>query len=410
MKYKILNKKNIEEYLMSIKNIKEYFAGDDLFIDEIGNGNLNYVFFIKSLKDNNKALILKQAVPYLRCLGEDFLLGRERMTYEIRALKQFRNNTPLHIPFLYDCNENMSTVIMQYLEDHIDLREGLIQKNTYPDFSEHITSYLTNNLFKTSSLYLSSKEKRNLLGQFNGNAELCKLSEDFIFTFAFMEHETNDSLSKNSDDFKALIEDTVFKKEVLSLKYKFMTQNDALLHGDFHTGSIMINEKETFVIDPEFSFIGPFGFDIGALFANLCTSYVSHVLQKASPSYLEYLLQNLSELLEKFEEKFLNLWIKQEESALLTKGFIRNEEMLSYKKEFVLGIFRDSIGFAGCKIARRIFGASGVLEIRNIKDEVLKKEVMHICLNIAKRFVKENKKLSSIQDVFAIIKEEIKPS
>mgnify|MGYP000075084073 CR=1 FL=1 len=410
MQYKILNKTNIEEYLMSIKNIKEYFNGDALFIDEIGNGNLNYVFIIKSLNDNTKALILKQAVPYLRCLGEDFLLGRERMTYEIRALKQFKENTSLHIPFLYDCNESMSTLVMQYLDSHIDLREGLIQKNTYANFSEHISSYLADNLFKTSSLYLSSKEKRNLLDQFNGNEELCKLSEDFVFTFAFMEHESNDILSKNNDDFKALIDDVIFKKEVLALKYKFMTQNDALLHGDFHTGSIMISEKETFVIDPEFSFIGPFGFDIGALFANLWTSYVSHVVQKSPSSYLKYLLQNLSDLLEKFEEKFLTLWEKQEESALLTKGFIDNEEMLSFKKEFVLGIIRDAIGFAGCKIARRMFGASGVNEIRNIKNDLLKKEAMHICLNIAKRFVKENKNLASIQDVFEIIKEEIKPS
>lgn len=33
--------------------------------------------------------------------------------------------------------------------------------------------------------------------------------------------------------------------KVTRLKYKFMTSTQALLHGDLHTGSIMVNEKST---------------------------------------------------------------------------------------------------------------------------------------------------------------------
>ena len=44
MEYKILDKTNIQEYLYSIENIKNYFENDDLIIDEIGDGNLNYVY------------------------------------------------------------------------------------------------------------------------------------------------------------------------------------------------------------------------------------------------------------------------------------------------------------------------------------------------------------------------------
>ena len=61
-----------------------------------------------------------------------------------------------------------------------------------------------------------------------------------------------------------IFNDMEFKQKVLELKYKFMTQSDALIHGDLHTGSIMLNKKETYIIDPEFAFVGPFGFDIGA--------------------------------------------------------------------------------------------------------------------------------------------------
>ncbi len=78
MSYYILDKTNIVEYLHSIKNVKNYFGDDDLSIDEIGDGNLNFVFIIKSKNDESKALILKQAVPYLRCVGEEFLSRRSR--------------------------------------------------------------------------------------------------------------------------------------------------------------------------------------------------------------------------------------------------------------------------------------------------------------------------------------------
>ena len=47
-----------------------------------------------------------------------------------------------------------------------------------------------------------------------------------------------------------------------------MTAAEALIHGDLHTGSIMVNQDETKVIDPEFAFYGPMGFDVGLLLAN----------------------------------------------------------------------------------------------------------------------------------------------
>ncbi len=336
MSYYILDKMNIVNYLNSIKKVKDYFGGDTLQIDEIGDGNLNFVFIIKSKQDDSKALILKQAVPYLRCVGEEFPLNRDRMTYEIRALQSYYDKTPTNTPIIYDANENMSAVVMQYLSEHIIMRKGMISQTIYPKFADHISSFLANNLFKTSSLFLDSTQKRELLGKFNTNTQLCKLTEDFVFTFAFMEHETNDSYAQNNETAKKLFEDVKFKKAVLALKYKFMNQGDALLHGDLHTGSIMLNKKETFIIDPEFAFVGPFGFDIGALIGNLIMSYTSHIALESEITYSEWILDLIEEILQKFEIKFLDLWSEQKESALITDGFIDDENLAEYKKEFML--------------------------------------------------------------------------
>ena len=69
--------------------------------------------------------------------------------------------------------------------------------------------------------------------------------------------------------------DEKLKIAISRLKLKFMKNTDALLHGDLHTGSIMVTKNDTKVIDPEFAFYGPMGFDIGALIANLLMSFFS---------------------------------------------------------------------------------------------------------------------------------------
>lgn len=406
MEYKILNTDNIKEYISSIEDIKNYFENDDLEVEEIGDGNINYVFIIKSKSDKNKALILKQAVPYLRCLGEDFSLKRERMTYEIRALKEFSQNTTEHIPKIYYTSEEMSSVFMQYLDSHIIMRSGLISQIKYPKFSEHISDYLAQNLFKTSSLYLDSVSKREFVDKFNTNSELCAISEDFLFTFAFMEHPTNADFATGHPLFEKLIKNQTFKEQSLNLKYRFMTKNDALLHGDLHTGSIMVNEDETYVIDPEFSFVGPFGFDIGALIGNLIMSFVSHKAL-GNDEYASWVLNTIDEVLEKFEAKFLKLWDEQKSSALITEGYIDPNYLKSFKQSFMKDIFRDTAGFAGIKMTRRMFGAAGVADIRDIEDKDIKEKAMELCLNISTRLVTFHKVLDDKNVLLDIIKNEI---
>jgi len=400
MNYKILDLNNIIPYLKSIQNIKEYFGEDPLHVSEIGDGNLNFVFIIKSEKAPKKALILKQAVPYLRCVGEEYPLSRERMTFEIRALLKQSELTPKLVPFIYDSSEEMSVVVMQFLDEHIIMRKGMIAGMVYPDFSEHISTFLAQNLFKTSSLFLDSTCKRQLVESFNKNVELCKLTEDFVFSFAFMDHESNDENAKDNETAKNLFEDMDFKRNVLKLKYKFMTQSDALLHGDLHTGSIMLNQKETFVIDPEFAFVGPFGFDIGALIGNLVMSYVSHMDNK---SYQQWILELIENILTSFEEKFLTQWNEVDESALHVKGFMSKDELASFKKEFMKNILRDTVGFAGCKMARRMFGIAGVEDIRAIEDKKAKDRAEAQVLEIAKRFVKNYENIETIQDIKKMI-------
>ena len=87
--YKTLDKESIPGYLSSLPSVVS-LLGDctNIDISEIGDGNLNFVYRVSSSADPSKSVILKQAVPYLRMVGEEWPLSRDRMTFEIRALKQ----------------------------------------------------------------------------------------------------------------------------------------------------------------------------------------------------------------------------------------------------------------------------------------------------------------------------------
>ena len=66
-------------------------------------------------------------------------------------------------------------------------------------------------------------------------------------------------------------------------KYQFMTSMQALVHGDLHTGSIMLTPTDTRVIDPEFALVGPIGFDVGAVIGNLFLAYFAQEGHEAAP-------------------------------------------------------------------------------------------------------------------------------
>lgn len=401
MEYTILDNDKVRGYIQGTPQLMAVLGEGELNIQEVGDGNLNYVYIIES--PNNK-MILKQAVPYLRIAGEGWPLSRERMNYEIRALEYFSEIAPAFIPTIYHTNEAMSVVAMRFLENHTIMRRGLIAGIRYPNFAGQITDFLAASLFKSSSLYLSGEAKRALMDRFNTNTQLCKITEDFVFTFPYMEHDSNNINPKMASVHKDLQNDTEFKVQMLKLKYLFMNQSDALLHGDLHTGSIMLNADETYVIDPEFAFFGPFGFDIGALIANLLQSYVSHFERSKDRDFQEWLLETVEEIFVQFEAKFLGHWNRTHESGLVAQGYADKAVLDSFQKEFMQMIFRQSVGFAGAKMARRLFGIAGVEDIAGIDDLDARARVEQKSLAIAKRFVKEYEKIENVKELIGIIK------
>jgi 5-methylthioribose kinase len=405
MKFIPLNAVSIPGYLDTIESLRGIIRCDALEIQEVGDGNVNFVYRV-TCTATNTTLILKQAVPYLRLAGESWPLSRSRMRYEARALKLYESLVPTHSPKLLHVDEKISLLIMQYLSEHTILRYEMVKCRYYPLIGEHLSTFLAETLFKTSSFYLDSGEKRKLVDQFNQNTDLCKLTEELIFSFPFMDAESN---YKNPLLVKAaqrLRADTLFKINIATLKYRFMTKADALIHGDLHTGSIMVSNDETFVIDPEFAVVGPFGFDIGKLVGNFLLSYISHFYRSSNSDYGEWLLSTALEILEKFQAKFLSLWATHEykESALFYVGYFNRVEIALFRQQFMREVLQEAIGYAGCVMARRVLGIAGVVDIRGIEDPIIRTQVEAVSLELAKILVKSQHLITSTKDFELIVR------
>ena len=121
---------------------------------------------------------------------------------------------------------------------------------------------------------MHTAERKADLALFAGNVELCDITEALVFTDPYFAAPLNRHTSPQLDAIVAQLRaDVDLKVAAQHLKLKFCAHAETLLHGDLHTGSIMVHADDARAIDPEFAVYGPFGFDVGMLIANFLMAY-----------------------------------------------------------------------------------------------------------------------------------------
>jgi 5-methylthioribose kinase len=391
---------NEQEAVAYAKNIPGLFPDDARLISrEIGDGNLNLVFHIKDEGPSGKSAIFKQALPYARVVGESMPLTLDRSRIESEALILQGSLCPGAVPKVYHYDTDLALTVMEDLSAYQIMRKGLVERKHYPDFAEHIGTFLARTLFLTSDLALDPLEKKKKVVEFT-NPELCKITEDLVFTDPYYDAETN--------TFNPLIEGAVhdiwhndaLKLEIAKLKEGFLTRAQALLHGDLHTGSIMITEADTKIIDPEFAYYGPMGFDIGAVIANLLLNYAAHEGhtpdKEEREDYQAYLLNTVTSLWTVFEREFRALWQeKLAEPSAAVPG---------YADDYLRRLLQDTTGYAGCKMMRRVIGLAHVSDLESIEDPELRAKGEMLALEIGQRLVLKRESISHIDDIASLVK------
>uniref|UniRef100_A0A0E0PFG6 S-methyl-5-thioribose kinase n=1 Tax=Oryza rufipogon TaxID=4529 RepID=A0A0E0PFG6_ORYRU len=382
--FRPLDEASLVAYIKATPALAARLGGrlDALTIKEVGDGNLNFVYIVLS---DAGSLVIKQALPYIRLVGDSWPMSRERAYFEASALQKHRALCPDHVPEVYHFDRAMSLIGMRYIEPpHIILRKGLIAGVEYPLLAEHMADYMAKTLFFTSLLYNSTTDHKKGVAQYCDNVEMCRLTEQVVFSDPYMLAKYNRCTSPFLDnDAAAVREDAELKLEIAELKSMFIERAQALLHGDLHTGSIMVTPDSTQVIDPEFAFYGPMGYDIGAFLGNLILAYFSqdgHADQANDrKAYKKWILKTI--------EDSWNL-------------FHKNSELLRLaQKKYMTSLFHDSLGFGSAKMIRRIVGIAHVEDFESIEDASKRASCERRALNCAKAILKGRRQFESIGQV-----------
>ena len=383
----------VEDAGVLLKRMGVYSAEDSLTGEEIGDGNLNYVFRLSD-KKSGRSVIIKKAVPFLRVVGDTWPLTEERASIEAQALKFQARVAPMHVPALYAYSPDDHAIVMEDLS-HLKVMRGVLNEgHQFPDFSGHIAHFLAQTLFWSSDRSGQIEDKKRRAAEMT-NPELCRITEALIFTDPFYNAQTNHIEGYLGKAVEALWQDSFVLEKVFFLKDRFMTDGQALVHGDLHTGSIMVGAEETRVIDPEFAFYGPMGFDVGLLLANLFLNMLGHTARKTSKAHIEYLRRTAQMVWIQFAEEFAALW--RETSY---DGVFHTSEI---ERTYLRGVLRDARGYAGCEMIRRTIGLAQVSDLTLIVPEGSRRNAQEAALGAGRDLIKEYEENEDIDSVLAVV-------
>jgi len=376
-----------------------FTADESLRVEEIGDGNINFVYRVSG--DSN-SLIIKQALPYVRIIGEGWPLSQDRVRIEAEALQLEAKHCPDLVPRVYSYDAEQCAIVMEDIGAFENLRIVMVRRQKLPLLAEHLGRFLADTLFYTSDLYLDTYEKKSLVKGFI-NPDLCKISEELFFWDPYCDHERNSINEFIRADAEQLWQDNALKLEVARLKAKFLNQAEMLLHGDLHSGSVFANQSGTKIIDPEFAYVGPAGFDIGSIIGN----YLLNVAGQANQSgdhversdYQQWLLEGVKTLWNTFEQRFLQ--------HMQTETRDPSLQLDEYADWYMSELLADSLGYAGAEMIRRTIGLAHVLDLESIEDAERRADSERLALKLGQILSKQRSAFTGIDQAIDMLRQQL---
>lgn len=348
----MMTQDTIVNYLNATPVLRALLGSEPLHVSEIGDGNLNFIFRAFTPQ---KSLIIKYAPPYLRLLGEDFKLPQQRICVEMHTMAYFKTIAPTLIPSIYHTNEKAFLFVMEDLKEFETLQKVQLKMPIALSVYEKLGDFL-------GKIYAHTPPLKEL--DYYENATLKNISENYIFRFP---HIPNHEALAIPPFFKPLPKDAHFYQGIEMLLELFLNAKETLIHGDLHTGSVMVKEDKIAIIDAEFSFFGPLGFDMGNLFA--------HIL--------------FGEIYALFEGKKVQ-W--KEAINAVWKSFGHDEHIL-----------QTSVGFCGAELYRRLVVPAKAKPLEAISTQKNKEKAYYLVDALAIDLVSNFLHVKHIEDFYTMI-------
>ena len=391
-------------FLMKPEDVKRYavdvlhFFQPDEETDcvEIGDGNINYVFQVRSRK-NGRSVIVKQADKLLRSSGRPLDLYRNKIEAETLMLEA--RLAPKFIPEVYHYDETMAALSMEDISAYKNLRKELAAGRVYGHLSENLSDFLAQSLLPTTDLVMDRQEKKKQV-KFFTNPELCDITEDLVLTEPYLAQPMNprnkNIVTPGNEDFvrEHLYEDEALHAEVAALRNGFMNNAQALIHGDLHTGSIFVKQDSTRVFDPEFAFYGPMGYDIGNVVANMIFAW-DNGRAAGADAFCDWCLKAIADTIDLFCEKFLVCF-----DACVTDLMAKTP---GFKEFYLESVLSDTAAYAGTELIRRTVGMANVKDVTTIADVAKRAHAEKVNILCAKDYIMNRTAFKNGADFIAAV-------
>ena len=373
--YEVLTPETLPERLSAVESLKDVVGDDSSLwkVDEVGDGNLNLVFIVEGL--SGKAII-KQALPYVRLVGDSWPLPLYRAFYEHHALVRQARRSPGAVPKVLYFDEAQAMIVMEFLEPHIILRRKLIRGEKVEGLANFLGAFCAQTTFRGSELSLTSAEKKADVGLFSGNVEIPAITEGLVFTDPYYAAEINNHTAGLEGVVVKLRSDVALKVKVQQMLQRFASNTETMLHGDLHSGSIMSTANDSRVIDPEFAQYGPMGFDVGMLIANFLMAYFSQPGHRGDDlaDYQDWILQVVSETCDVFDAEFRRLWGSERTGMLYPKSLFeaQGHDSTPACDAVLVQIWQDAWTVCGIEMHRRCLSLAHNADFEEIKNQTIR--------------------------------------
>lgn len=386
-------------------------SADTWRIREVSDGNLNVVYIVTGPAGG---VCVKQSLPYVRVAGESWPMPLERAYFEQLYLRASEPHVKGLAPALLHYDSARFAMAMELLNEHITLRHGLIAGKQYPCVARRIAEYVARRAFATSVLAEPFERVAERSAAFSRNQALLRITVDLIFTHPYIVNERNRWTTPQLDTTVAeLRADSTLKAAVGRLGHRFLTVQETLLHGDLHTGSIMVSATDTRVIDAEFAAYGPIGFDLGLFVGNLLMAYFSQPGHESRPGersdQRQWILTRVSEFWAEFVSQYEALWSAPRAGDGYPSSFFTtpaDQQCFALERARAFSeLLADTLGFAGTEIIRRIVGFAHNLDFESIQNPELRARLELQALTFARSLIVKANSFKTMDDVLTRIRQ-----
>ena len=369
--YEALTVETLPARLEAVPALRDLVGADAAAwqVREVGDGNLNLVFIVTG--QAGKAVV-KQALPYVRLVGDSWPLPLTRAFFEYHALTRQAERDPGSVPTIHHFDEDQALIVMDFLAPHVILRRKLIAGERVAGLAAFLGRFCARTAFRGSELSLPSPRKKADVALFAGNVEIPAITEALVFTDPYRAAEMNSHTPGLEPVIARLRGDVALKVLVQQALQRFVSNTETMLHGDLHSGSIMSTDSDSRVIDPEFAQYGPMGFDIGMLCANFLMAYFSQPAHREDglEAYQEWILGVIAETCATFEATFRELWATERTGILYPASLFEEQGQDSAPAcdAVLAGLWRDAWTVCGIEMHRRCLSLAHNADFEDIAD------------------------------------------